>query len=104
MTQSMRTKAEKERAMEDAFVAEVKRQGCLAFKSETMGLVNHPDELILTPQRTFYWIEFKLDYNDLEPGQAVRFDQLRDKGHSVYTVRDIEIALTYHEYEMNRNG
>jgi hypothetical protein len=100
----MRTKAELERAMEGHLVEAAVDDGCLCYKSEKMGLVHHPDRLVLTPQRTFYWMEFKLKYNDLSPGQGIIVKVLKEKGHSVYVVKDLETALFYHEFEMNRNG
>jgi len=100
----MRTKAERERAFEKKLVARARKDKCICFKSEDMGLVHYPDQLILTPQRTFYWMEFKLEYNDLSPGQATIVKALKKKGHSVYVVKDLEFALFYHEFEMNRNG
>ena len=100
----MKTKAEFERAMEDTFCKEIRKDGCIPYKSETRGLKDHPDELVLTPQRTFYWMEFKLPGEDLSDGQRIRFDQLKRKGHSVYKVTNLDMAFFYHEYEMNRNN
>jgi len=100
----MRVKAELEQAFEDDLVEQARKDKCTCFKSERMGLVHYPDRLVLTPHRTFYWMEFKLEYNDLSPGQEVIIKALKKKGHSVYVVKDLDTALFYHEFEMNRNG
>ena len=100
----MRLKAELERAMENRYVLHALDDQCMCFKSEHMGLVHYPDRLILTPQRTFFWMEFKLEYNGLSDGQEVIVKALKKKGHSVYVPKSDDQALLYHEFEMNRNG
>lgn len=100
----MRLKAELERAMEDYLVEQASKDGCVCIKSENIkGRAHYPDQLILTPQRTFYWMEFKLEYNGLSPGQEVIVKTLKKKGHSVYVPKTLDQALLYHEFEMNRD-
>jgi hypothetical protein len=99
----IRSKKEKERAFEKKLVARATKDGCWCQKSEDVGLTHYPDQLILTPHLTFYWMEFKLEYNDLSEAQEVIIKALKARGHSVYVPKTLDQALLYHEFEMERN-
>lgn len=94
-----------EEHMEDDFVMIAKMNSCYCFKGEDDLPGNHwPDELILLPgpNPKYIWIEFKLPYNDVQPGQKIRIQELKRAGHEVFVFKTIKSALQLLAKKLNK--
>ncbi len=74
----------KEKAVEDDHILQARRYGGVCIKGEFAGRSAYPDQLVLKPDKTFYWIEFKVPGNGLQDDQVEMHRILKAKGHRVY--------------------
>ena len=74
----------KEIKIEDDHVRQARRLGGVCIKGNFDGRSAWPDQLVLKPDKSFYWIEFKVPGNNLQDDQVDLHQVLKDKGHTVY--------------------
>jgi len=67
-------------------------QGAVCLKGDVEGRAAFPDQLILKPDKTFYWIEFKVPGNTLQDDQDAMITLLRAKGQTVYVCDNQEYS------------
>jgi len=75
----------KEITIEDDHILQARKLGAVCIKGNFEGRAAWPDHIILKPDTTFYWIEFKVPTNDLQDDQIEMHKLLKKKGHRVYT-------------------
>ncbi len=73
-----------ESKIEEAHCYNVRNYGGVCLKGEFAGTAAWPDRLVLKPDGEFYWVEFKVPGNDLQPDQVEMVANLKRKGHVVY--------------------
>ena len=85
-----------EKKIEDDHVFQARKHGAVCIKGEIPGRAAYPDQLILKDNKRFYWVEFKVPGNNLQPDQEEMISLLRKKGHTVYvcdTMFDSNVIL-----------
>jgi len=75
----------KEIKIENDHVGQAQRYGAVCIKGNIEGRAAFPDQLILKPDKSFYWIEFKVPGNSRQDDQIEMHKVLKKKGHTVYT-------------------
>jgi len=88
-----RTKTVLEKDIENRFVKEAKKLGCITRKLNGMGYNSWPDRLILVPGGVTLFFEFKRPGEHLRPAQAELHLQADTIGHTWYTFDSWEIAI-----------
>ncbi len=83
----------KEIKIEKDHILQARQHGAVCIKGKVEGRAAWPDQLVLK-KHNFYWIEFKVPGNDLQPDQIEMHKVLRDKGHKVYVCNN----ETYSDY------
>ena len=79
----------KEITTENYFVDKVRSLGAICYKGS---VTHHPDQLILRPGKTPFYVEFKVPTNGLQNGQKAVFKDIRDKGYIIYLCNSKEQA------------
>lgn len=65
-------------------------KGCLAYKFTSPAARHVPDRMILCPNGTVYFIEFKRKGEKPTPAQAVEIEKIRKMKVEVFVVDDVE--------------
>lgn len=66
------------------------RYGALALKFTSPQRKNVPDRIFLFPMNIHFFIEYKATGKKASEGQKREHKRLRDRGHHVYVVDDID--------------
>ena len=74
----------KEIKIENDHISKARKFGAVTIKGKVEGRAAFPDQLILKPDESYYWIEFKVPGNGLQDDQKEMHKQLKRKGHTVY--------------------
>ena len=91
-----------EKDIEAKVVKYAKLRGCLVRKMNGFGFAGWPDRLFLLPEGKTFWIEFKSPTGVLSEGQKSLIAQMRELGHIVYVVNDVEKGKAIVEAELGR--
>lgn len=93
----------KELKIERDHIDKARKLGAITIKGNIEGRAAWPDQLILKPDKSFYWIEFKVPGNTLQDDQVEMHKQLKRKGHTVYTCDNRESAdeILIKEFKLN---
>lgn len=76
----------REKEIEKALVAEVKKLGGRAYKWVSPGNGGVPDRIVVLPNRPAVFVELKADGGRLSPLQEAQIGRLRGLGQEVYVV------------------
>lgn len=75
---------------EDNCVYARKRYGAMALKFTSPQRNNVPDRIFLFPHNIHFFIEYKATGKKASDGQKREHKRLRDRGHQVYVVDDVD--------------
>lgn len=88
---------EKEKEIEKALVAGVRKAGGIAYKFISPGNVGVPDRLVILPGGGVIFVELKTETGKLSSVQMVQHKRLKDRHQRVitlYGMRDVERFLS----------
>ncbi len=75
-----------ERHIETKFGRHVKRRQCEYIKMSQQNDAHWPDRLIIKPDNTCFFVEFKREGKIPRPAQDAKINELKSRGRRVYVI------------------
>ncbi|MCD4557188.1 VRR-NUC domain-containing protein [Schaalia sp. lx-100] len=79
----------REKDVEASLVRAVREKGGLCWKFTSPSVVGVPDRVVILPGRPAAFVEVKAPGRNVRPVQAIRAQQLRERGVKVFVVNDV---------------